>query len=94
MFVLSHAMETRIAGAAAFFTGTVFRYDGVRERAGYEAPRLAARMAKLADAADLKSAGRKVVGVQVPLRAPVQHVDNKQPDGSLWEHNLLLLSVF
>ena len=30
-----------------------------------------ARMAKSADAADLKSADRKVVGVQVPLRAPV-----------------------
>ena len=29
-----------------------------------------ARMAKLADAADLKSAGRKAVGVQVPLWAP------------------------
>ena len=29
-----------------------------------------ARMAKSADAADLKSADRKVVGVQVPLRAP------------------------
>jgi hypothetical protein len=29
-----------------------------------------ARMAKSADAADLKSAGRKAVGVQVPLRAP------------------------
>ncbi len=27
-------------------------------------------MAKLADAADLKSADRKVVGVQFPLRAP------------------------
>ena len=27
-------------------------------------------MAKLADAADLKSAGRKAVGVQVPLWAP------------------------
>ena len=31
-------------------------------------------MAKSADAADLKSAGRKAVGVQVPLRAP----ENKQ----------------
>ena len=31
-----------------------------------------ARMAKLADAADLKSADRKVVGVQVPLRAPTK----------------------
>ena len=30
-----------------------------------------ARMAKLADAADLKSADRKVVGVQFPLRAPI-----------------------
>src|ERR1017187_5917383 len=31
-----------------------------------------ARMAKLADAADLKSADRKVVGVQVPLWAPIE----------------------
>jgi hypothetical protein len=31
-----------------------------------------ARMAKSADAADLKSAGRKAVGVQVPLWAPIQ----------------------
>jgi hypothetical protein len=29
-------------------------------------------MAKSADAADLKSAGRKAVGVQVPLWAPTQ----------------------
>jgi hypothetical protein len=32
--------------------------------------RASARMAKSADAADLKSAGRKAVGVQVPLWAP------------------------
>jgi hypothetical protein len=32
-----------------------------------------ARMAKSADAADLKSAGRKAVGVQVPLWAPWLH---------------------
>ena len=31
-----------------------------------------ARMAKSADAADLKSADRKVVGVQFPLRAPIK----------------------
>ena len=35
-------------------------------------------MAKSADAADLKSAGRKAVGVQVPLRAP----ENKEIKGS------------
>ena len=29
-------------------------------------------MAKSADAADLKSAARKGVGVQVPLRAPIR----------------------
>jgi hypothetical protein len=35
-------------------------------------------MAKLADAADLKSADRKVVGVQVPLRAPrIQKIKKK-----------------
>jgi hypothetical protein len=31
-------------------------------------------MAKSADAADLKSAGRKAVGVQVPLWAPTQSI--------------------
>ncbi len=31
-------------------------------------------MAKSADAADLKSAGRKAVGVQVPLRAPIKSI--------------------
>jgi hypothetical protein len=33
-----------------------------------------ARMAKSADAADLKSAGRKAVGVQVPLWAPIKSI--------------------
>ena len=33
-----------------------------------------ARMAKSADAADLKSAGRKAVGVQVPLWAPLESI--------------------
>jgi hypothetical protein len=34
----------------------------------------------LADAADLKSAGRKAVGVQVPLRAPLESIDeNDEP---------------
>ncbi len=37
-----------------------------------------ARMAKLADAADLKSADRKVVGVQVPLRAPTKQKTYKK----------------
>ena len=37
-----------------------------------------ARMAKLADAADLKSAGRKAVGVQVPLRAPTKQKTYKK----------------
>ena len=32
----------------------------------------------LADAADLKSAGRKAMGVQVPLRAPNMHLQNQQ----------------
>jgi hypothetical protein len=31
-------------------------------------------MAKSADAADLKSAGRKAVGVQVPLWAPIKSI--------------------
>ena len=39
-------------------------------------------MAKLADAADLKSAGRKAVGVQFPLRAPARISQNKRPVGS------------
>ena len=40
-----------------------------------------ARMAKSADAADLKSAGRKAVGVQVPLRAPgIQQVTTASSD--------------
>ena len=34
-------------------------------------------MAKSADAADLKSAARKGVGVQVPLRAPIK-INNLQ----------------
>jgi hypothetical protein len=33
-----------------------------------------ARMAKSADAADLKFAGRKAVGVQIPLRAPIKSI--------------------
>ena len=37
-----------------------------------------ARMAKLADAADLKSADRKVMGVQVPLRAPNKSITYKE----------------
>jgi hypothetical protein len=36
-------------------------------------------MAKLADAADLKSAGRKAVGVQVPLWAPKLNLIPPQP---------------
>ena len=35
-------------------------------------------MAKSADAADLKSAGRKAVGVQVPLRAPARVPQNNR----------------
>jgi hypothetical protein len=46
--------------------------DSARSRAGPLHQFLTdnARMAKSADAADLKSAGRKAVGVQVPLWAP------------------------
>ena len=35
--------------------------------------RAEARVAELVDAADLKSAGRKAVGVQVPLWAPARY---------------------
>jgi hypothetical protein len=34
-------------------------------------------MAELADAADSKSADRKVVGVRPPLPAPLQHIENE-----------------
>jgi hypothetical protein len=42
----------------------------VHEPLAFHALNTRARMAKSADAADLKSAGRKAVGVQVPLWAP------------------------
>jgi hypothetical protein len=43
-----------------------------------------ARMAKSADAADLKSAGRKAVGVQVSLRAPSESIICRlSPQGSI-----------
>ena len=44
-----------------------------------------ARMAKLADAADLKSAGRKAVGVQVPLWAPTLNLKSL--------HNVLVPAI-
>src|SRR3984957_18675710 len=46
--------------------------DSAPSRGPAPAPTDNARMAKSADAADLKSAGRKAVGVQVPLWAPVK----------------------
>jgi hypothetical protein len=49
-----------------------------------------ARMAKSADAADLKSAGRKAVGVQVPLRAPlVDSLRSPLPGMLLYSPDLL-----
>jgi hypothetical protein len=42
-------------------------------------------MAKLADAADLKSAGRKAVGVQVPLRAPTKQKSYKKNAFLSWK---------
>ncbi len=48
-----------------------------------------ARMAKSADAADLKSAGRKAVGVQVPLRAP----ENLEDIECLRIHKFLLCRI-
>ncbi len=47
-------------------------------------------MAKLADAADLKSADRKVVGVQFPLRAP----ENKRVKRKLPLENREAISVW
>ena len=49
-----------LRGSKSAASGTIRRVDQSSR----------ARMAKLADAADLKSAGRKAVGVQIPLRAP------------------------
>ena len=49
--------------------------SGTISRVGQD---IRARMAKLADAADLKSAGRKAVGVQVPLRAPTKQTSYMQ----------------
>ena len=62
-------METRLGPLFSVRADTM---KATAEPAWTEPPRgsAEARMAKSADAADLKSAGRKAVGVQVPLRAP------------------------
>jgi hypothetical protein len=78
------------SGPSIFVYGLI-RWKASAEPAGTESPRggADARMAKSADAADLKSAGRKAVGVQVPLWAPLNsfrfnrlHKSLRDPFGS------------